>query len=756
MTKKITSFFKRIDLGFTALLLGLTLLNYVHFTRSITTIHDTYANLQNFYIFYNHFFYEHDLAHWFPYGTMGLQSDYQQIVSLTPANYLIGLVGGIFRVRDVLLLFKLAVYVDQIMLLLGIYLLSRRIFKKRSTAYLVSLVVVGSSVWYAQIWFNFRIYYLLPLVLYFLVSFFSDNEPNYFWLAGITGVVWGFGNVPYFLPLWGMTLLIIVFFLTLKNPKAWRTLTSNSKTNILGLATFVLIAGAYLYFTLHALEHTVLRAPGRAPVTGEVTLEIFRTYGGTANLLVTLQSFLAGWPLELPWGSTADNSVYIGLLPFLLFGWALFKAKDRVFVGISSAILFLIWLSVGGLFTAALYYVPLMRNYRHVGLVYGLVKLLIAIAAGFGMDHLLALRGRTFPRPLLLVAILALVIESLFSAPGFISGIMETSEQSVWQGIFQARLVVYLLLIGFSLISSLPLPAAIAIALLFDLTTYQLLIYHIKIPQIPETHQRLLDSFQVSELQYQEQRSSRHSLPPNERTQLAIDLTEQPGAMAIYWETYDFAQFDPCITQYRADFWSTWVDRLAFLQTGLPDIYNNVTGCHRPKLRLVPNALFTESVEEARNALRSLSPADLDQVVVIHSIQEAVQPTTPTNPKETSGAWSVSKFTLDEIVVSVNVTAEGGAWLVYSDAYHPGWKATVNGEKAPVEEANLAFKGIQLSEGHNLVQLKFNHGLSYALSYLIAILGVVFSLYVLGLVVSLIIGINKRTSPSEMEPSLSA
>ncbi|MGD2155570.1 MAG: YfhO family protein [Anaerolineales bacterium] len=739
---------KRIDIGLAVLLLGLSLFNGIYFKRSITTVHDTYANFQNFYIFYNQYFYNHDLAHWYPYGTMGLQADYQQIISLTPASYLTGLVGGILRVRDVLLLFKLALYVDQIMLLLGIYLLSRHIFQNRSTAYLVSLAVVGSSVWYAQVWFNFRIYYLLPLVLYFLVSFFSDHKPKHFWLAGITAVAWGIGNVPYFLPLWGMILLIVVVFLTLKNPKAWRTLISASTANVVGCATLILLAGAYLYFTLHALNHTALRAPGRDPATGEVTLEIFRTYGGTANLLTVFQSSLTGWPLELPWGSTADNSVYIGLLPFLLFGWALFKEKDRFFRGTASSTLCLIWLSVGGLFTTALYYVPLMRNYRHVGLVYGLVKILIAIAAGFGLDRILVQRDKNPPGQLLLMITFAFVIESLFAAPGFISGIMDLDEQAVWHGIFQARLLVYLALIVLTLAFKKHLQIALTLALLFDLLTFQLLVYYIKNPQVPDPYQYLLDTVQVSEIQYQELRRPRPSIPSDaERKQDALDLTEQPGAMAIYWETYDFAQFDPCSTKYRADFWSLWVDRLETLRTDQPVTFSNVTGCNLPKLRLVPNATIHESTEEAESILKTMPISEQGSMVVIRPINKSVKPAEAEQLVEPSGSVAVSKFTLNQVIVNADVTTEGGAWLVYADAYHPGWKATVNGEKAPIEEANLAFKGVWLPEGQNLVIFEFRNGLNYYLSYLIALTGVACTLFGLGLFFSQLLGFHKETAP---------
>jgi hypothetical protein len=70
----------------------------------------------------------------------------------------------------------------------------------------------------------------------------------------------------------------------------------------------------------------------------------------------------------------------------------------------------------------------------------------------------------------------------------------------------------------------------------------------------------------------------------------------------------------------------------------------------------------------------------------------------------------VSRFTLGELVADVDVTVPGGAWLLYADAWHPDWRASVNGEPVPVHEANLAFKAVRVPPGRSVVRMWFERG----------------------------------------------
>ena len=96
-----------------------------------------------------------------------------------------------------------------------------------------------------------------------------------------------------------------------------------------------------------------------------------------------------------------------------------------------------------------------------------------------------------------------------------------------------------------------------------------------------------------------------------------------------------------------------------------------------------------------------------------------------------AGTVQVTRFTLDELVAQTQVAAPDGAWLVYADAFHPGWRATVDGRDVPIAEANLAFKAVWLPRGDHVVRFWFQPGLSYYASYALAVFGAACGLAVL-------------------------
>ena len=45
--------------------------------------------------------------------------------------------------------------------------------------------------------------------------------------------------------------------------------------------------------------------------------------------------------------------------------------------------------------------------------------------------------------------------------------------------------------------------------------------------------------------------------------------------------------------------------------------------------------------------------------------------------------------------------------MVFSEQYHPGWKATVDGKPVPVWKANYAFRGIVVPAGEHTIRMHF-------------------------------------------------
>lgn len=109
-----------------------------------------------------------------------------------------------------------------------------------------------------------------------------------------------------------------------------------------------------------------------------------------------------------------------------------------------------------------------------------------------------------------------------------------------------------------------------------------------------------------------------------------------------------------------------------------------------PRAFVVGAAEEMSSPEEAALRIRA---QDFDPAKLVF-IQAAVRPL-PGDPGASPAA--VTRDGTDG--VTVRVATRGPGYLVVSDAYYPGWQATVDGRDAPVVQADLAFRAVYLPDG---------------------------------------------------------
>jgi len=748
--------FASLDLGLALPLAFAVALNLPWLARRIVPIHDTFYNFEDFHVFYSHLFYHARLAAWIPYGLYGLQSDYEQVISLSPFSYLAGGIGALLRIRDALLLFKLGILGEQLAFVYGVYLLSRRIFATPATALVLSIAAAGTSVWYAQLWLDFRIYYLLPLVLYLVVCFQQSGRSAYVWLAGITGVAWALGEVPYVNPLLVLVPLGVVLVALAPDYRSHASrLARPSRASLVALGLFLLVAGAYLYFASRSLDFSILRTEERNPITGKVDLETFRSYAGNANLVIIANALLFGWPLHLPWGSGADNSVYIGLLPLLGLGIAVARERSRLFFGLVVTAILLVALSIGGAFTTLAYYLPGLAYYRHVGLVYGLVKVLLLLASGYGIERLWSLPLPRLSHPLLLLVGVLFLLELLGALPGLRGPGLVRWLQLQWGSHVLLRLAAYGAFLALCRALSGSLRTALALGLMFDLALYQLAVFEVRAPRLAPADLALLDAVQVRDLAYQPERSEHAVDPADPSTRTPTRILSQEGldlvgrlqeTRYLEWNIYPFAQFDPCRSAVRADTLAVGVQRLLSLERGDGLDLSPILGCGAPKLRVVADAALVQSADEARKALVAALRAG-ERLPAVIQPAAGVAPPTPGPAGGPAGRVEVTRFTADELEARVEVDASGGAWLVYADAFHPGWRASVNGQEVPISVANLGFKAVRVPPGASAVRFWFGRGPSHALRYAVAGFGAAWALgLVLAMVRSLLRGSRRAAA----------
>ena len=74
------------------------------------------------------------------------------------------------------------------------------------------------------------------------------------------------------------------------------------------------------------------------------------------------------------------------------------------------------------------------------------------------------------------------------------------------------------------------------------------------------------------------------------------------------------------------------------------------------------------------------------------------------------------------------VETDQPGYLVLSDAYYPGWRATIGRQPAPLERANYAFRAVYVPAGQYTVEFMFEPliwriGLGVSAVTLLALLG---------------------------------
>ncbi len=706
-----------------------------YFSNVVLPLHDTAYVAESFHCFYRDMFHCGELARWFPYGNYGIQADLYQL-AMHPTQYAVGSMGLWLGVDDTLLLMKIAMLLNEVLFALGLWLISRELYALALTRFLVSAGGVLSVSWFLQSQFNFCTFYLLPLVMYLVLRFFKTGHATFLFLAGIVELCSLLGNVAYIAPVHFWMLVVFAVPLACERPQSLKQLVMPRSLLNPWLWALLAVTAVIGLFMAGAAEHLKLLSPGRNEATGQVGLEVFLNHGRPPMAAALFGLTTGGIP-------HAPNTYYVGLLPLAMFVYALAHERQRAFTGIAAACAALTWLSIGGEFASLSTFLPGMKIYRHLALLYGIIGLLLLLAAGFGIERLfLRLAGRRVAqmpcRRIRWTTPIAVVILMLadfwfskrpddFTLPHLIAG---------WEPFFAFRILVYdaAIPVVYGLVrcrtgdpeKASMLPAIVlGLAFLLDVGSFRYQILQ-SLPTL-EPGMAADSIFNAEKLPY---RSMRSQIPADDRAGRALELLGRNLPDFRNYQCsmlYAFAGIDPCQPVLRTDFVSRGMYEMLVARGGLPKLHpkGEFLPAHDDAVPKIVGLRGAYPVPGESNADgRRMTPmlfglfrelANPDTAVVLSppaesSTEPNAEPVTVIRNREplhSLGTIEVIDFSSNRLQVRTEVEHAQPVWLIYADAWHPGWTAKVDGRPTPVLRANVGFKAVQLTQGTHDVEFAF-------------------------------------------------
>ena len=183
--------------------------------------------------------------------------------------------------------------------------------------------------------------------------------------------------------------------------------------------------------------------------------------------------------------------------------------------------------------------------------------------------------------------------------------------------------------------------------------------------------------------------------------------TKAPG---VEYQLVDSStmQWDPLLTRFRVDLFPANVKKV--MDILIRSDTNDFVAICKPKFRLLNQSIRVPSDDQGLALLESQTGWDT-KVLLTGAGNDEPPSLNPALESEHS-TLNVDNFSANSLSLSISNSFPDPAWLVYSDAYTPGWHAIVNGTPAPVVEAYTAFKAVRLAQsGNNTVRFFYDTGL---------------------------------------------
>ena len=525
--------------------------------------HDTFQYLQLQYIYFNEIVQNHSIPVWFPFMSCGNVGNYYftpQLTILSPIFYLLGLF-----IKDInyLYLFYFALFFEELFFLLGIVLLSSLYYKETKTIFFVSITLLGTTIWYPQIWWNFHLFYFIPIVLYCIHRYFLTKLFRYFIFSIIFFTLTIYGNFIYCIIFSSFVILTYILFLI---PVYFNEigLFFHKKVKLKYMAFLLILLSiiAMSFYYIKYGDEEIVYSGGERSKSDKVNVTTFLTYGGSIGLDKYKEIFTR-------YGYSDDINLYAGylLIPFLLISLFYRKEKLSFVAGGISLILFLF--SIGTFVSLFFYYVfPFGNMFRHIGLTTTVFKLFIVFYAGFGFEIFLK-RMDTDKKIhyFMMVFLLATILLPYLINKGYLRNIPGKDL------IYSSTLIVILLIISiflFYLMARTKIKKEILLNLLLiiiaiDLFSYK---YSLVVMRMSSVSKDAVNLFKPYRYNFQEKRLNDLNNSDNNRIKTFNSVVFRG---AVYNTLESFLYTDLAASPYRADFLLKSSKRCSYIREKFPD-----------------------------------------------------------------------------------------------------------------------------------------------------------------------------------------
>jgi hypothetical protein len=711
---------------------------WLQLSRRIPANHDSLDVLLIQHLFLGQSSREDGLLLWLPYSTHGILT-----------SWMVG-AGGLFHNAAVLVgagrdgvntvpLFNLGMLFEEFLLLVGVWRLSRTYLRTPPARFLVTAWAVGSSFWAQQMWHNHRPVFAIPLILSLFHDFLEDGRRAPLFLAVNLLFLQFLGNLAYVAVMMHAVVAayLIVYVLTRRRSLrlTWPALRPRLTDAALMLPNLLVLFCIHQTLTGGTSEIT-MKLFGRNP-DGTVSLTGFLTYPGELDPVRYGDLLLGVSP-------SMDYTLYCGIaaVPFAATALLLRPGRNVLHLTAFLALVFLLSLGYMSAVGMPAYLLPPVRYFRYIALTAVHVRLPLVLLAGVGVEALLGarrldpvrLRGAARMLGLLGLACALLALKGRageLNLPGLLgtpnhrlAGEDTLTDAGLAGALVAASVAALGAAAAIFVLSSRPglrpvLTALVLVLLVGDVVRWRVLLTRDRTAALsPEEYRQL----EIRPLPFVRRRSMEAADPARLRLFGQPALTEHA---ARYDTTENFIARDPVASPFIISHWMSPVDRLlrAYANeplTGVSRVTPQVwrDGPTRPpfdqivgqadKLQVFSGFTTVESGEELA---RQINRAGADPGhLYLEPLRRSDHPAGVSLPEGSHRINApIEVISFDGNHLRAKVTLPGGlpgGVLLYCDAWHSDWTATVNGAPVDPARAFFAYKAVPLGPGANDVEFR--------------------------------------------------